>query len=132
MLFTKSLLPPILPYLSPSLSLSLSLSLFPSPSLPLSLSLSLSHTAAVRFCRKIVGLRDEFYNRYIVRNNLLAPIVKFFVAQGQRYNLLNSAIIELFEYIHKVQKVGGVEGVPMEGAMFCPDPVSMLCHKMGL
>ncbi|CAI8008248.1 Serine/threonine-protein phosphatase 4 regulatory subunit 3, partial [Geodia barretti] len=55
--------------------------------------------AALRFCRKIVGLKDEFYNRYIVRDNLLAPIIKAFIANGRRYNLLNSAIIELFEYL---------------------------------
>jgi protein phosphatase-4 regulatory subunit 3 len=55
--------------------------------------------AALRFCRRIVGLKDEFYNRYIVRDNLLAPIIKAFIANGRRYNLLNSAIIELFEYL---------------------------------
>ena len=49
-----------------------------------------------------MGLKDEFYNRYIVRDNLLAPIVKAFVANGRRYNLLNSAIIELFEYLRVV------------------------------
>lgn len=59
-------------------------------------------TAALRFCRRIVGLKDEFYNRYIVRDNLLAPIVKAFMANGRRYNLLNSAIIELFEYLRMV------------------------------
>lgn len=56
--------------------------------------------AALRFCRRIVSLKDEYYNRYIVRNNLFAPIIKAFMANGQRYNLLNSAIIELFEYIN--------------------------------
>ncbi len=78
------------------LSLSLSLPLT-SPSLPLASSL-----AALRFCRRIVGLKDEFYNRYIVRNNLFKPIVKAFIANGRRYNLINSAIIELFEYIKLV------------------------------
>lgn len=56
----------------------------------------------MRFCRRIIGLKDEFYNRYIVRNNLLAPVVKAFMANGMRYNLLNSAIIELFEFIKVV------------------------------
>lgn len=64
----------------------------------------LSMTAALRFCRRIVGLKDEFYNRYIVRDNLLAPIVKAFMANGRRYNLLNSAIIELFEYLRMVSE----------------------------
>ena len=62
-------------------------------------------TAALRFCRKIVGLKDEFYNRYIVKDNLLAPIIKAFIANGRRYNLLNSAIIELFEYLRVVSGV---------------------------
>lgn len=66
----------------------------------------LSVTAALRFCRRIVGLKDEFYNRYIVRDNLLAPIVKAFMANGRRYNLLNSAIIELFEYLRMVSGRG--------------------------
>eukprot|EP00731_Ephydatia_muelleri_P027779 Em0019g652a len=89
--------------------------------------LTSSHThlalAAVRFCRKIVGLRDEFYNRYIVRNNLLAPIVKFFVAQGQRYNLLNSAIIELFEYIQKEKDAKSLVSYIVENFMSSLDAV---------
>ena len=60
------------------------------------------HTAALRFCRRIVGLKDEQYCRYIIKNNLFDPIVKAFEANGCRYNLLNSAIIELFEYIRHV------------------------------
>lgn len=79
--------------------------------------------AAVRFCRKIVGLRDEFYNRYIIRNNLLAPIVKFFVDQGQRYNLLNSAIIELFEYIHKEKEAKSLVAYIVENFMSTLDGV---------
>ncbi|XP_071079163.1 serine/threonine-protein phosphatase 4 regulatory subunit 3A-like isoform X2 [Haliotis cracherodii] len=54
---------------------------------------------ALRFMRKIVGLKEEFYNRYIVKGNLFKPIVEAFVANGDRYNLLNSAMIELFEFV---------------------------------
>lgn len=39
---------------------------------------------------------------YFVRNNVLSPIIDAFVANGNRYNLLNSAVLELFEYIRKV------------------------------
>jgi protein phosphatase-4 regulatory subunit 3 len=55
--------------------------------------------SALRFCRKIVGLKDEFYNKYIIRQDLFRPIVRAFTENGSRYNLLNSAIIELFDYI---------------------------------
>lgn len=54
---------------------------------------------ALRFMRKIVGLKEEFYNRYIIRYNLFKPIVNLFLRNGDRYNLLNSALIELFEFI---------------------------------
>uniref|UniRef100_A0A8C9TY29 Serine/threonine-protein phosphatase 4 regulatory subunit 3 n=1 Tax=Scleropages formosus TaxID=113540 RepID=A0A8C9TY29_SCLFO len=56
-------------------------------------------TGALRFMRKIIGLKDEFYNRYIMRNFLFEPVVKAFLNNGSRYNLMNSAIIEMFEYI---------------------------------
>ncbi|XP_005109405.1 serine/threonine-protein phosphatase 4 regulatory subunit 3A [Aplysia californica] len=54
---------------------------------------------ALRFCRKIVGLKEDFYNRYIINENLFRPIVDAFLANGDRYNLINSAMIELFEFI---------------------------------
>ncbi|KAH9519020.1 Serine/threonine-protein phosphatase 4 regulatory subunit 3A [Bulinus truncatus] len=59
---------------------------------------------ALRFCRKIVGLKEEFYNRYIIKENLFRPIVDAFLANGDRYNLINSAMIELFEFI-KVEDI---------------------------
>uniref|UniRef100_A0A671P0D6 Serine/threonine-protein phosphatase 4 regulatory subunit 3 n=1 Tax=Sinocyclocheilus anshuiensis TaxID=1608454 RepID=A0A671P0D6_9TELE len=55
--------------------------------------------SALRFMRKIIGLKDEFYNRYIMRNFLFEPVVKAFLNNGSRYNLINSAIIEMFEYV---------------------------------
>ncbi|XP_054977031.1 protein PPP4R3C [Sorex araneus] len=54
---------------------------------------------ALRFMRKMVGLKDELYNRYIIQGNLFESIVSAFLNNGPRYNMLNSAIIELFEYI---------------------------------
>uniref|UniRef100_A0A8C1SXZ2 Serine/threonine-protein phosphatase 4 regulatory subunit 3 n=1 Tax=Cyprinus carpio TaxID=7962 RepID=A0A8C1SXZ2_CYPCA len=54
---------------------------------------------ALRFMRKIIGLKDEFYNRYIMRNFLFEPVVKAFLNNGSRYNLINSAVIEMFEYV---------------------------------
>ncbi|KAL6193670.1 hypothetical protein ACLB2K_034754 [Fragaria x ananassa] len=57
--------------------------------------------AAVRFVRTILSRHDEHLISHIVRNNLLKPIVDAFVGNGNRYNLLNSAVLELFEYIRK-------------------------------
>lgn len=39
---------------------------------------------------------------HIAKNNLFKPIVDVFFGNGSRYNLLNSAVLELFEYIRKV------------------------------
>uniref|UniRef100_F1KRM0 Serine/threonine-protein phosphatase 4 regulatory subunit 3A n=1 Tax=Ascaris suum TaxID=6253 RepID=F1KRM0_ASCSU len=55
--------------------------------------------SALRLLRRVVQLKDEFYFRYIVRDDVIRPVVQCFRANGHRYNLLNSAIIELFEFI---------------------------------
>ncbi|KAJ8444990.1 hypothetical protein Cgig2_029184 [Carnegiea gigantea] len=47
------------------------------------------------------ALLDENLNSYIIKRNLLKHIIDVFVANGDRYNLLNSAVLELFEYMHK-------------------------------
>ncbi|KAL2530625.1 hypothetical protein Fot_23226 [Forsythia ovata] len=57
--------------------------------------------AAVRFLRTLISRSDEHLMDHIVKNNLFKPIVDAFVANGDRYNLLNSAVLELFEYIRK-------------------------------
>lgn len=59
-------------------------------------------TASLRLLRKVIGLKDDFYNRYIIKGDLFRPIVDCFVANGDRYNLLNSAMLELFEFIKQV------------------------------
>ena len=59
-------------------------------------------TAALRLLRRLIGLKDEFYNRYIVKNDLLRPVIDAFVTNGHRYNLFNSAVIELFEFVRSV------------------------------
>ncbi|EJD76774.1 CBR-SMK-1 protein [Loa loa] len=55
--------------------------------------------SALRLFRRVVQLKDEFYYRYTVRDDVMQPIVECFRKNGHRYNLLNSAIIELFEFI---------------------------------
>ncbi|XP_028180302.1 serine/threonine-protein phosphatase 4 regulatory subunit 3-like isoform X3 [Glycine soja] len=56
---------------------------------------------AVRFVRTILSRHDEHLVDHFVRSDFLKPIVDAFVANGNRYNLLNSAVLELFEYISK-------------------------------
>ncbi|XP_002926756.1 serine/threonine-protein phosphatase 4 regulatory subunit 3B [Ailuropoda melanoleuca] len=55
--------------------------------------------SALRFMRRMIGLKDELYNCYIIKGNLFEPVVNAFLGNGTRYNMLNSAVIELFEYI---------------------------------
>ncbi|XP_058906599.1 protein PPP4R3C [Kogia breviceps] len=54
---------------------------------------------ALRFMRRMIGLKDELYNFYIIEGKLFKPVVKALLDNGTRYNMLNSAIIELFRYI---------------------------------
>ena len=61
-----------------------------------------SFSGALRFMRKIIGMKEEFYNRYIIKGNLFRPVVEAFRVNGDKYNLLNSAMIELFEFIRLV------------------------------
>lgn len=55
--------------------------------------------------RRIIGLKDEYYNRYIIKGNLFEPVINALLDNGTRYNLLNSAIIELFEFIKVVSRI---------------------------
>lgn len=57
--------------------------------------------AAVRFLRTILSRNDAYLNRHIVNHNLFEPVIQAFTANGNRYNLLNSAVLELIEYIRK-------------------------------
>ena len=57
---------------------------------------------ALRLMRKLIAPKDEFYNRYIIRGDLFKPVVEAFLSNGNRYNLLNSAMIEIFEFIRVV------------------------------
>ena len=53
--------------------------------------------------RKIIALKDDFYNRYIIKGNLFAPVIDAFISNNGRYNLLDSAILEMFEFIKLVR-----------------------------
>ncbi|XP_063247994.1 serine/threonine-protein phosphatase 4 regulatory subunit 3B-like [Prinia subflava] len=57
--------------------------------------------SALRFMRKIIGLKDELYNHYITLGKLLEPVVNAVLDNRNRCNLLKSASMELFEFIRK-------------------------------
>ena len=56
---------------------------------------------ALKWFRTCVGLGDEFHNRQMIQQQLFAPILAIVEATMPRDNLLNSACLELFEYIRR-------------------------------
>ncbi|CAH8356619.1 unnamed protein product [Eruca vesicaria subsp. sativa] len=61
--------------------------------------------AAVRFVRTLLSVHDDYVQNYVVKNNVLKPIMDVFIANGNRYNLLNSAVLDLLEHIRKGNNV---------------------------
>ncbi|CAN8269587.1 unnamed protein product [Cochlearia groenlandica] len=57
--------------------------------------------AAIRFVRTLLVVHDDHVQNYVVKNNVLKPIIDVFIANGNRYNLLNSAVLDLLEHIRK-------------------------------
>src|SRR5690606_2950553 len=51
------------------------------------------------FVRTCVGMKFDFYNQYLVMNNVFDNIFNVFRANSTKDNLINSAIIELLEFI---------------------------------
>jgi len=60
---------------------------------------SLPLSAALRFFRAFVGVNDKYFIKHIVKENLFAPIVDLFLANQSRYNMINSAVLDLFNFI---------------------------------
>jgi len=54
---------------------------------------------AIRFVRTCVGLKDDFYNRFLVRDDYFQGLFAIFLQNGPRNNLINSSIIEMVEFI---------------------------------
>ncbi len=54
--------------------------------------------------RKISRLQERpptWYPLAQISHNLLEPIITVFVANGERYNLLNSVVLEMFDFIRR-------------------------------
>ncbi|KAI8851481.1 component of IIS longevity pathway SMK-1-domain-containing protein [Chytridium lagenaria] len=67
--------------------------------------------AALRVLRVCVGMKDEFYNRHLVKNDVFGPILVAFRSTNGRYNLLNSACLDLFEFIRKENVKGLISNI---------------------
>lgn len=50
-------------------------------------------------CDNFYFIISFIFRRHIVKGNLFAPVVDAFIRNNGRYNLLESAILELFEFI---------------------------------
>ena len=67
--------------------------------------------AAIRFVRVCVAEKDDFYNRYLVKNNLIAPIIQLYIKNGVKHtNLIHSSIMGLFDFIRLVSRQSALLG----------------------
>lgn len=57
--------------------------------------------AALKFFRQCIGLQDEQYNKQITQKKYFTPILNIVYETMPRDNLLNSACLELFEFIKR-------------------------------
>lgn len=57
--------------------------------------------AAVRNLRLVISLKDVVLNRVILKEHLVDRVVSLFLANASRYNLINSACLDLFNQIKK-------------------------------
>jgi protein phosphatase-4 regulatory subunit 3 len=56
---------------------------------------------ALKYFRVVIGFHDETHNRQIIQHQLFEPILKILFETMPRDNLLNSACLELFEFIKR-------------------------------
>lgn len=56
---------------------------------------------ALKWFRTCIGLQDEFHNQEMIRARLFEPILEIVYETMPRDNLLNSACLELFEYMRR-------------------------------
>ncbi len=57
------------------------------------------HLSAIRFLRCCIGHKDDFYNRFICEKGFLHGILHRFFEDGDKNNMLNSAVVELMEFV---------------------------------
>ena len=59
-----------------------------------------------------------------MKNGLLEPVLRAFVANGSRYNLLNSAALELLDFIRKASPAQRADQITTQAA----SPQNWLAH----
>jgi len=94
---------------SPQLAKSVSILLHPPPPPPDNTSSSRLFSrqthlrlASLRFFRSCIAKNDDFYNRFLIKHDLLKSVVETVMEEKDKDNLLGSACLEFFEYIRAV------------------------------
>ncbi|KAL2917929.1 Platinum sensitivity protein [Polyrhizophydium stewartii] len=64
--------------------------------------------SAVRVFRTCMNTNDEFYRRILVKKDIFGPVFAALLATKGRYNLLNSACLEFFDYIRRTPNTKAV------------------------
>ena len=57
--------------------------------------------SALRYFKTIIGMKDEFYNRHLIKFDIFNEIVTALVNTKSKYNLFNSACLNLFHFIYE-------------------------------
>ena len=58
--------------------------------------------AALRFFRACIGMKDEFYNRHLIKHEVFESLLLAFKETNGLNNCLNSAFLEFFEFTKQV------------------------------
>lgn len=62
--------------------------------------------AGLRFLKTCVNMKDEFYNRYLVKNSLLEPVLSAYLKYNSKENMLHSAFLDFFDIVRKENMKG--------------------------
>lgn len=58
--------------------------------------------AALRVLRTVLSCQDNYYHRFVVKHNLLEPLISLAKREEGKDNLLSSAVLEYFQFIISV------------------------------
>merc|ERR1711991_1043912 len=60
--------------------------------------------ASLRLFRCFISQKDKAYGKYVMDNNLFDSVMDCFEKNQDRYNMINSAILDIFTHIYHVKK----------------------------